>query len=437
MPAPSLVRNPISLAGAWLTTASALAFGVYLALAWFGFLASPYAGLFGFVTTPALFALGLLLIPFGMWREAKRRASGRAAWSWPAIDLGDRSTRSVVGIVFLLTLVNIAVIAIAAAGATEYTESNKFCGQVCHTPMKPEFTAHQIAPHANVDCVSCHVAPGAGGMVQAKLNGTRQLYLLVTGRYARPIAEPLGRIPTAADTCARCHTPGHPERDLVRPIHHYAEDEHSTDTVTTLTMLVGAIHWHARAGDSVEYVSTDDKRETIPYMRVTDERGAVTEYFADGVTARPAGTLRRMDCTDCHNRPAHAFSVSIDRAVDEAITDRHINVAVPFVRREMAAALKPAYGSDQAASDGIAAYLSNQFRAVPATLTPDVKNIVNVTQSLYRNNVFPEMRVTWGTYPTQLGHVDSPGCFRCHDDAHKSRDGRLVKQDCAVCHRIG
>jgi ATP-dependent Lon protease len=38
------------------------------------------------------------------------------------------------------------------------------------------------------------------------------------------------------------------------------------------------------------------------------------------------------------------------------------------------------------------------------------------------------MRVTFGSYPSHIGHVDSPGCFRCHDDNHKSKDGKKIGQ---------
>jgi hypothetical protein len=46
------------------------------------------------------------------------------------------------------------------------------------------------------------------------------------------------------------------------------------------------------------------------------------------------------------------------------------------------------------------------------------------------------MKVTWGTYPNNLGHSDFTGCFRCHDDAHSSPDGKKITQDCNTCHRL-
>jgi hypothetical protein len=214
--------------------------------------------------------------------------------------------------------------------------------------------------------------------------------------------------------------------------HSYADDAANTDTVQTLTMHVGTIHWHARPGVAIEYVTTDAQRATIPYVRVTDETGVVSEYFADGVTARPAGETRRMDCLDCHNRPAHTFSSSADRAVNEALASGAISLKLPFVHREMVAALTAAYSNNAAAQAGIATHMSTAYARSDA----DVIQAIAVTQRLYAQNVFQDMHVTWGTYGSELGHTDLPGCFRCHDDAHKTRDGRAIRQDCALCHRL-
>jgi hypothetical protein len=57
-------------------------------------------------------------------------------------------------------------------------------------------------------------------------------------------------------------------------------------------------------------------------------------------------------------------------------------------------------------------------------------------QEIHDRNVFPAMKVTFGSYPNNVGHVDSPGCFRCHDGEHKSRDGATIGQDCETCHAI-
>jgi putative NADH-flavin reductase/nitrate/TMAO reductase-like tetraheme cytochrome c subunit len=412
----SRVRNPVSIAGAWLATLGAFGFLTYLTMDWLGLFASPYAGLIGDVLIPAVFVLGLVLIPIGMWREGRRRRLGRAAWVWPVIDLGSSRTRQVVGAIGVLTLVNVAIVSVAGVGVVHYTESNSFCGQVCHEPMKPEFTAHAVSPHANVDCVQCHVGPGAKGFVRAKANGTRQLYEVIAGNYSRPIPSPARGVPMAAETCARCHTAGSPDRDVVRVVHAYADDATNTDSATTLTMHLADIHWHARPETRVEFVS-DPKRETIPYVRVTDAKGVVTEYLAEGVTAKPSGEMRLMDCLDCHNRPAHTFSASADRAVNAAMGAGQVDRTLPFAHKELVAALSQDYATDAAAAAGIAEHLQKAFGRKDAA----VDGAIATAQRLYSQNVFRDMKVTWGTYQSMTGHTDVAGCFRCHDESHKAR----------------
>src|SRR2546422_59710 len=56
--------------------------------------------------------------------------------------------------------------------------------------------------------------------------------------------------------------------------------------------------------------------------------------------------------------------------------------------------------------------------------------------AIYQRNVFPQMKVSWGTYPNNIGHTDFPGCFRCHDNQHTSSDAKLIPQDCETCHNL-
>jgi hypothetical protein len=51
-------------------------------------------------------------------------------------------------------------------------------------------------------------------------------------------------------------------------------------------------------------------------------------------------------------------------------------------------------------------------------------------------NVYPAMKIGWGTYPNNLGHEDFLGCFRCHDGSHQSKDGKVITQDCDACHAV-
>ena len=428
-----MARNPISIAGAWITTLSVGAFVTYLVMDQFGLLGSPYAGLFGFMVVPAFFALGLILIPVGMWVEARRRRAGHPAWRWPAIDLGARRTRAIVGAVALLTIVNLAIVTVASVGAIHYSESNAFCGQVCHVPMEPEFTAHRLSPHSRIKCVDCHVTPTAAGFVTTKMNGTRQLYELVTNTYNRPIPSPRDRIPVPAATCEHCHAPIEPEREVKRVFREHKDNERSSEILSTLMMFSGKSHWHARPDVVVEYVATDKTLRTIPYVKVT-QGGTATEYFAENVTAPPAGQpLRRMDCLDCHNRPSHTLASTAAQVVDRAIARGEISASVPFVRSQMVDALSEEHPAGTDASQAVVDRLTKVF----GTATPEARQAVQAAQRLYRENVFPRMKITWGTYTNQLFHVDDTGCFRCHDDTHtmKGNPEKKVRQDCELCHK--
>lgn len=430
---PSLARNPISLAGAWLTTLSVFAFLTYLALEAFGLLPSPYAGLFGFLIVPAVFVLGLLLVPLGIWIESRRRRQGLPAWRWPAIDLSSGRTRATLVTIAGLTIVNLAIVAVASVGAVHYSESNQFCGQLCHTPMTPEFTAHGQGAHSRINCVDCHVAPSAAGFVRAKLNGTRQLRELVTNSYSRPIQFARSRVPVPSETCERCHAPMSPDREVKRVFREHKDNEGSTEIATTLMVFSGKDHWHTRPNILVEYVATDDGLGKIPYVRVTDS-GKVTEYFAENVTAPPAGRpMSRMNCLDCHNRPAHTLASTPAQVVDQAIVRGEISQKVPFVRSEMVDALSEERPAGVDGSQAIAERLTKVF----GTATPEAREAVQAALRLYRANVFPEMKITWGTYSNQLFHVEDSGCFRCHDDTHVARGNpdKKISQDCDLCHK--
>jgi NapC/NirT cytochrome c family, N-terminal region len=429
---PALARNPVSIAGAWITTISVFAFVTYVALEEFGLLASPYSGLFGFMVVPAFFALGLVLIPIGIWVESRHRRRGYAAWRWPMIDLTQHSTRVVMAAVGVLTLVNLAIVAVASVGAVHYTESNQFCGQLCHTPMTPEFTAHARSAHSRLECVQCHVAPTAAGFVAAKVNGTRQLWELATNTFHRPIPSPRDRIPVPAVTCEGCHSPLSPDREVKRVFREHKDNEHSTELDTTLMVYAGKDHWHTRPGVVVEYAATDDTLATIPYVRVT-RNGQTTEYVTEGVTGPPAGRpLRTMNCLDCHNRPAHTLASTPAQLVDRAIVNGDISTSVPFVRSEMVDALS----AEHPAGTDYAQEISDRLTKTFGTATPEARQAVQVALRLYRENVFPDMKITWGTYTNQLFHVDDTGCFRCHSDDHTAKGDpeKTLSQKCDLCH---
>lgn len=444
------LRNRVSAFGVALTTASAFLFLVLVALESLGFLQNPYAGIVVFVMVPVLFVAGLLLIPVGLWLERRRRGAGVAAPTWPKLDLSDVAIRGTLLFVVVATIVNLGLLSTASYGAVQYSESLQFCGQVCHTVMEPESVAHQNGLHARVPCVDCHVGPGAQGFVKAKVNGTYQLALAVTNRYPRPIPTPFEGLPGVQTSCEQCHWSNRFIGDVIKVFYEHGNDEANTPTKTTVRLHVGGpvsgtgtgtgIHWHMNRVHEIEYVALDDKREQILYVRVTTPDGRVREYFAKGITAADltAKPRRRMDCLDCHNRPAHAFGSTPERAVDAALGEGLISTKIPFIRQEAVRALGAGYPSqavalmriDQSIREAVHARQPHAFEEA------ELRQAIAVTQGIYRTNVFPSMKVAWGTYPNQLGHMTSPGCFRCHDEDHKTRDGLAIRQDCELCHAI-
>jgi len=442
------VRNPVSLLGMAIATAMAAVFLGLVALHLAGFLRNPYVGLLVFIALPLLFLTGLALIPAGAWWTARRRARRGGTPDWPVIDLRQPRQRTIALGVIALTAVNVLIVALAANGAVHAMESNAFCGQVCHTTMEPQATAHRVWPHANVSCTQCHVGPGAGSFVEAKLAGTRQLFHVVTGHVPRPIPPPSELIQPARATCEGCHWPDSFHGDVVRVVREYAADEANTESTTTLRLHVGGgsrrlgggsgIHWHMNLDNRIDFIAGGEREEVIPYVRVTDRQGQVREYFAEGTTREQiAGKpVRRMDCMDCHNRPAHTFDVSPERAVNAALADGRIPRQLPFVRREAVNAVRETYQDKQAALAEIARRLTRFYDERGGVDPALVRRAIAATQDVWATNVFPAMRVTWGTYPNHIGHVDSPGCSRCHDDSHKTADGKVISQDCELCHTV-
>jgi hypothetical protein len=448
-----LPRHPISILGALLATIGGVLFLVFFLLDLFGLHANPYMGIVFFLILPGVFIAGLALLPIGGWLARRRlRAGLPASPSWPSIDLNDPRQRVWAAFVVVATLVNLVIVSLAAYSGVHYMDSVEFCGQVCHTVMEPEFAAYQDSPHSRVTCVGCHIGPGAPWFVRSKLDGTRQVVAVALNTFSRPIPSPVHNLRPARETCETCHWPEKFHGDKIQIITSYGDDEKNTESVMTMQIHVGGgsdrlgvatgIHWHMNLANEIEYIATDDKRQVIPWVRLKDRYGNVREYQVDGVTPEQLarGERRRMDCIDCHNRPSHRFDATADKAVNRAMSLQEIPATLPFIKREATAALSAPYPSRTAAVDAIAARLREFYRTTYSDIymgrRQEVERAVSGVQQLYRRNIFPAMNVTWGTYPNNIGHMDFPGCFRCHDDSHKSKDGKTIGQDCTLCHSI-
>jgi hypothetical protein len=146
-----------------------------------------------------------------------------------------------------------------------------------------------------------------------------------------------------------------------------------------------------------------------------------------------------MDCIDCHNRPTHAFDLP-GRALDKAITEGRVSREIPYIKKMGLELLKAEYPDRRTADTRIPQALAEYYKASHPDAYKEHRAQIEAAgaalSAIHRRNVFPDMRLTWGTHPNHIGHEDFPGCFRCHDESHKSKDGKTISQDCEACHTV-
>ncbi len=434
-------NNWLSWAGLVLAGSALFAFVLLFAIDQLSGHRNPYVGILGDVVAPGFFILGIGLAVFGAfihWRRI-RRASHEAI----RIDLSRPRDRRILTLFAIGSAVFLLVTAVGSYETYHYTESVEFCGKACHVPMEPQFVAAQHVAHANVDCVACHVGPGVAAYFRTKVNGTKQLYHTILNDYPRPIyvSEANPRPPQMI--CEQCHWPKRHIGNVVRTFQHYLSDEKNTPMAIRMMIPVGGgdttngpeggIHWHMNIANKVEYIATDDLRTSIPWVRLTNAQGVVTEYRDPEFKDDPGQhRIQRMECTDCHSRPAHKINTP-NEAVDSALSTGRIDPNIPWVKSKVVAALVQPYKTKQEAEEGIARSL---HAAYPDPGQAD--RIIAETQTIYRANFFPEVKTDWRTHPNFIGHKDWNGCFRCHDGKHVSSDGKaqIKASDCNSCHTI-
>ena len=445
-------RNPISLAGVVVTTISAIIFLTLFAIELVGFSGGPYVGIMAFLVVPAFFVGGLLLIPFGIWRARRKAKLAAEAGeepvpdAFPVIDLNMARVRKTVLIFAALTVINVVIVATATYKGVEVMGSTKFCGTACHSVMAPEYTTYQRSPHARVGCVECHIGSGANWFVKSKLSGSWQLVSVLFKLYERPIPTPVHNLRPARETCEQCHWPTKFVGDRLKVITKFDEDEKNTEKKTALLLHVGGtmgstsrgIHWHVDPGVKVSYVS-DEKREVIGDVELTLPDGTQRIYKTSTTPANPMKGMRSMDCVDCHNRPSHIYRLP-EEEVDTALFEGRIDRTLPFIRREAVKALKATYATREEAQEkirqAVQGFYSASYPDLAKTRAQAIDAAVISAQGIYNSNVWPSMKITWGAYPSLLGHTVATGCFRCHNDEHKTADGRKISQDCALCHSV-
>ncbi len=438
-------RNWLTYAGGVVALGSFFAFVLLFVIDVFARISNPYMGILAYVVAPGFLFLGLGMVGLGAWwqRRSEKRSGVVDGAGLLSVDLSRPTDRKklrwfVVGsVIFLLCT------AIGSYQTYHVSESVQFCGQTCHVPMKPEFTAYQNSPHARVACVECHVGHGAEAFVAAKMNGVHQLIGVITADFDRPIKTPIKNLRPARETCEQCHWPQKFSGNIDRTYQSFLADATNTPYAVRLSLNVGGadpahgpvggIHWHVSQDNKIEYIATDDRRQVIPWVRVTDAKGVVTEYRVPNFTNDIASyNIRSMDCIDCHNRPSHRYRSPND-AVNYAMSIGKIDPTLPWVKSNAVAVLVKKYKTEDEALENISATLRATYpdNAVTGKLVTEVQNI-------YRQNFFPEMKADWRAYPENIGHKDWPGCFRCHDERHVAMGTKkkIPASDCKSCHTI-
>ncbi len=452
-------RNPLTALGFGLTTVSGIALVVFLLLEAVGVVENPYVGLIGLAFLPAVFVGGLVLMPVGILlrrrKLIKRGDTAEEIAAYPRLDFNDAHVRRATLVVVVLTMVNAILLATSTAGALTFMDSPKFCGTVCHTVMQPEYTAYQNSPHARVKCVQCHIGPGASFMVRSKFDGLRQVWKVLLGNYERPIPSPVHTLRPARDTCEGCHWPAKHYGDKLRLIGRFADDEKNTASFTALLLKTGGgarnagqarggIHWwHIYADNRIRYLASDARRKEIAWVELPTPDGKHVEFVRDAAHPPSQDDIRKsarlMDCIDCHNRPTHLFETP-SRAVDAVLQSAADLRALPFYKREVVKASAVSYPTHEQGVTGvknaITAFYSTQYPALATGQATLLARGADQAARVYDRTVFPEMNTGAKTHPSNIGHEDSPGCFRCHDGSMQAKTGETIPNDCDTCHGI-
>lgn len=453
---PPLWNNIITIIGAMI---SALSLMLLLTFGLFHLItptANPYVDIVGFLILPSAMFTGFFIMFLGIalktWRLNRANPDRHIRIRFPRVDLNDYNQRRVAKIVLAVTFVMLPVVGVSSYHGYHYTDSTEFCGKVCHTVMEPQSVAYEHSAHARVPCAECHIGSGASWFVKSKLSGTRQVLAVWRNTYSRPIPSAITELRPARDTCEQCHWPEKFYGAQLHEIAHFSSDEKNTRHEIDMLLKIGGgdetsgraegIHLHMALSGRIEYVATDDQLQSIPWVRYVDNQGAEWIYRSDGRPSsdpRPDGVVRQMDCMDCHNRPAHKFR-SPEDAVDICIEVGKIDGSLPYIKREAVAALIQPYPDAETAEAGIGQQIAEFYRKNYPNLMDSRETLTHVNDAidevrvLYRRNFFPEMKVDWRTYPDNIGHKNSPGCFRCHEGKHVNQLGKTISQKCDICH---
>ncbi len=443
-------RSPLGLLGVLLTTASASFLIIGLIAEFIGVFSNPYTGIFLFMILPLGMLTGLILMPIAAYLRRRKWKKHGVLREHLQINLSNHRHRLLIVGFIVATSINFTILTVVGYEGYHYTESNEFCGTVCHTVMNPEYTVYQRSPHARVECVSCHIGSGADYFLRAKISGLRQVLGIATGGYSKPIHAPVESLRPSQDTCEKCHWSEKYIGKTNKTFLKYENDTQAEPEKVNLTLYVGGLNpktnkfdgIHAHIGKEISFLAVDDKRTQIAKVKVKHADGKVDEYVKDDITIPKdkENNWRTMECIDCHNRATHVYH-SAEDVVDNGLTYKKINAEITGIREDSLAVINKKYASRDAAQKELVGELLKLQSARDVELAKtNQKDIELAGQYLldqYLINIWPDMNVGWGTYRSHDNHRNDSvefGCYRCHDDEHVTKDDKAIVQDCDLCH---
>jgi len=453
---PKSFYNPLSLVGSIIASVSVLIIVFFMATSWIFEGGGAYSGVIIYIVLPVFLIIGLIMIPVGISRRAKRirREGEEGTKKWIMIDLRDPKQWNAIAIFIVATVLFLVLTGIGSYEAFHYTESNEFCGTLCHNVMEPEWVAYQESAHSRVTCVECHVGEGAGWYVNSKLSGLYQVYSVTFNKYPTPIETPIRNLRPARETCERCHWPEKFYSYRLKNMKNFLADSANTQWNIQLKMKIGSehtamglqegIHWHINPDVHIDYVASDEKREYIPWVRYINQATGDTVIYNDIYETLEANALdtlemRTMDCLDCHNRPSHQF-LPPQEFTDEMLASGTIPPELPEIKLLAMQIFNHPFTDRDSGSmyirETVQAYYQDNYPEIAQEKGALISQATEGLLEGYNKNFFPFMKANWDGYPMHKGHSEYNGCFRCHNGQHESENGEVISRDCNLCHSI-
>lgn len=356
----------------------------------------------------------------------------------------------------VLFFVAFAVVGSVSVLGWEYSNSNHFCAYACHAVHPEEPKAHRESFHAEVNCVECHIGRlGFFHSALIKSGHVAHAWSMIVG-YERPLYAKSFK--SAENTCFGCHTKTTHQVNLTRTWQHFAADEWNTETKLTMTLRnVGRIfggedrrgmNWHTSG--AVKIVAEDPQKQHIALVEATLPSGEIVTYknvkttMSDEQIAEAPRHV--MDCADCHNRAGHPFP-DPERVIDKAFASGELSRKLPFVKQRILEVLHTDVASEEEARErireGYAKY-EKDFPGVPEQFPEEWARAMEfrdqredfMVNLMVQSSFIESEDVDWRSFPDNLGHKNSPGCFRCHSGRLQTVEGKPIPVNCSTCHSL-